>query len=141
VRRAHTSSGLDEPTDKPVLGFADSITRGDIDAALEVCHPDVEFLSVLAVDGRAYLGHAGIRQYFEDVTSAWDEWTVEVHRTAVLPDGRVVIEMTMHARGRESGLPIAVFAAHVWTLEDGKLRRNQPFREPAQAHRETGLSP
>ena len=88
------------PSDKPVRGFADSITRGDLDAALEVCHPDVEFLSVLAVDGKAYVGHAGIRQYFEDVTSAWDEWTVEVHRTAALSDGRVVIEMTMHARGR-----------------------------------------
>ena len=131
---------MDERADKPVRGFADSITRGDLDAALEVCHPEIEFLSVLAVDGKAYLGHDGIRQYFEDVHSAWDEWTVEVHRSAGLPDGRVVIEMTMHARGRESGAPIAVFAAHVWTLEDGKLLRNQPFREPEQALRAVGLS-
>ena len=127
------------PSDAPVRGFADSITRGDLDAALDVCHPEVEFLSVLAVDGKAYLGHAGIRQYFEDVTSAWDEWRVEVHRTAVVPDGRVVIEMTMHARGRESGLPIVVFAAHIWTLKDGKLLRNQPFREPEPAERAAGL--
>ena len=127
------------PSDAPVRGFADSITRGDLDAALDVCHPEVEFLSVLAVDGKAYLGHAGIRQYFEDVTSAWDEWRVEVHRTAVVPDGRIVIEMTMHARGRESGLPIAVFAAHIWTLKDGKLLRNQPFREPEPAERAAGL--
>jgi ketosteroid isomerase-like protein len=123
------------PSDAPVRGFAEAITRGDLDAALEVCHPEVEFLSVLAVDGKAYLGHAGIRQYFEDVHSAWDEWTVEVHRTAGVADGRVVIEMTMHARGRESGLPIAVFAAHIWTLRDGKLLRNQPFREPELALR------
>ena len=131
---------MDEASDKPVRGFAEAITSSDLDAALEVCHPEVEFLSVLAVDGKAYLGHDGIRQYFEDVTSAWDEWTVEVHRTADLPDGRVVIEMTMHARGRESGLPIAVFAAHVWTLKDGKLLRNQPFREPEQALRAAGLA-
>jgi hypothetical protein len=124
-----------------VRGFAEAITRGDLDAALEVCHPEVEFLSVLAVDGKAYLGHAGIREYFEDVMSAWNEWTVEVHGTAVVPDGRIVIEMTMHARGRESGAPIAVFAAHVWTLRDGKLLRNQPFREPEQALQATGLSP
>jgi ketosteroid isomerase-like protein len=128
------------PSDEPVRGFADSITRGDLDAALEVCHPEVEFLSVLAVDGKAYVGHDGIRQYFEDISSAWDQWTVEVHRTAVVPDGRVEIEMTMHARGRESGAPIAVFAAHIWTLEDGKLLRNQPFREPDQALRAAGLS-
>lgn len=129
------------PSDEPVRRYAEAITRGDLDAALEVCHPEVEFLSVLAVDGKAYVGHAGIRQYFEDVTSAWDEWTVEIHRTAGVPDGRVVIEMTMHARGRESGLPIAVFAAHVWTLRHGKLLRNQPFREPEQAHLAAGLSP
>jgi ketosteroid isomerase-like protein len=129
------------PSDAPVRGFAEAITGGDLDAALEVCHPEVEFLSVLAVDGKAYVGHDGIRQYFEDVHSAWDEWTVEVHRTADVPDGRVVIEMTMHARGRESGLPIAVFAAHVWTLKDGKLLRNQPFREPEQALREVAQSP
>jgi ketosteroid isomerase-like protein len=129
------------PSDASVRGFAEAITRGDLDGALEVCHPEVEFLSVLAVDGKAYLGHAGIRQYFDDVHSAWDEWTVEVHRTADVPDGRIVIEMTMHARGRESGLPIAVFAAHVWTLKDGKLLRNQPFREPEQALREVGQSP
>lgn len=131
---------MDEPSDAPLRGFADAITRGDVDAALEVCHPEVEFLSVLAVDGKAYLGHAGIRQYFEDVTSAWDEWTVEVHRTADVPDGRVMIEMTMHARGRESGLPFAVFTAHIWTLKEGKLLRNQPFREPEQALREVGQS-
>jgi ketosteroid isomerase-like protein len=131
---------METPSDAPVRGFAKAITSGDLNAALEVCHPEVEFLSVLAVDGKAYLGHAGIRQYFEDVTSAWDEWTVEVHRTADVPDGRVVIEMTMHARGRESGLPIAVFAAHVWTLKDGKLLRNRPFREPEQALREVGQS-
>jgi ketosteroid isomerase-like protein len=132
---------MEAQSDTPVRGFAEAITRGDLDAALEVCHPEVEFLSVLAVDGKAYVGHDGIRRYFEDVTSAWDQWTVDVHRTAVVPDGRIVIEMTMRARGRESGAPIAVFAAHVWTLKDGKLLRNQPFREPEQALQATGLSP
>ena len=56
----------------PVLGFADAITRGEPDAAVALCDPEIEFLSVLAVDGRAYVGHDGIRQYFEDVSSAWE---------------------------------------------------------------------
>ena len=132
---------MEPPSDEPVRRFAAAITRCDVDAALGVCDPDVEFLSVLAVDGRPYVGHAGIRRYFDDIASAWEEWRVDVHGTAVGPDGRVIIEMTMRARGKGSGAPLAEFAAHVWTLREEKLLRNQPFREREQAEQAAGLSP
>ena len=122
-------------SDEPVRRFAAAITEYDADAALAVCDQEIEFLSVLAVDGRAYIGHEGIRRYFDDIASAWDEWRVDVHGTDVAPDGRVVIEMTMHARGKGSGAPLAEFAAHIWTLRNGKLLRNQPFRERDEAAR------
>jgi ketosteroid isomerase-like protein len=127
-------------SDDPVRCFAEAITRCDVDAALAVCDPEVAFLSVLAVDGRPYVGHEGIRRYFDDITSAWEEWRVDIHGTALASDGRVVIEMTMHARGKGSGAPLAEFAAHIWTLRNGKLLRNEPFREPEQAARAAGLS-
>ena len=111
-------------------GFADAINRGDVGAALAVCHPEIEFLSVLAVSGRAYLGHDGIRQYFEDVASAWAEWRVEVHSVEPLTDGRVEILMTMHFRGKESGAMLSERTAHIWTLRDGRLLRNEPVRKP-----------
>jgi|SRR5215208_3660568 len=126
-------------SDESVWGFAAAITECDLDAALAVCDPEIVFLSVLAVDGRAYVGHEGIRRYFDDITSAWEEWRVDVHGTAAAPDGRVVVEMTMHARGKGSGAPLAEFAAHIWTLRNGKLLRNQPFREREQAVRAAGL--
>jgi ketosteroid isomerase-like protein len=128
-------------TDAPVRGFADAITECDVDAALEVCHPEIEFLSMLAVDGNAYHGHPGIRRYFDDIGSAWGEWRVEVHSTAVVPDGRVIIEMTMYARGKGSGAPLADFAAHIWTLKDGRLLRNELYRDRAEAERAAGISP
>jgi hypothetical protein len=52
----------------------------------------------------------------------------------------VVIEMTMHARGRGKGVTLAAFAGHVWTPRHGKLLRNQAFREAEQALRAAGLS-
>ena len=122
-------------------GFAVAITTGDRDAALAVCHPDIEFVSMLDIGGRSYLGHDGIREYFRDIESAWAEWSVEVERVAEGADGRVAIVMTMHARGKESGLELSERTAHVWTVRDEKLVRNELFRDPADALRELGLPP
>jgi ketosteroid isomerase-like protein len=127
--------------EEPVRCFAEAISESDTDAALEFCHPEIEFLSVLALGGQAYRGHDGIRQYFADISSAWDEWRVEVHRVDTAPDGRVAIVMTMHCRGRESGTALAERTGHIWTLRDGRLLRNEPYREPEQALRKLGLSP
>jgi ketosteroid isomerase-like protein len=127
--------------EEPVRGFAEAISESDTDAALEFCHPEIEFLSVLALGGQAYRGHDGIRQYFADISSAWDEWRVEVHRVDTAPDGRVAIVMTMHCRGRESRTALAERTGHIWTLRDGRLLRNEPYREPEEALRKLGLPP
>jgi ketosteroid isomerase-like protein len=129
------------PGEYPVRAFAEAITADDMDLAIAVCHPEIEFLSVLAVSGRRYLGHAGIREYFDDIHSAWAEWRVEVHEIVPGDDGRVAIVMSMHVRGKESGAILTERADHVWTLEDDLLLRNQPFREPGDALRELGIGP
>jgi ketosteroid isomerase-like protein len=126
-------------TEEPVRVFAEAITSHDLERALSVCHPEIEFLSVLAVSGLAYVGHGGIRKYFDDIASAWEEWSVDVHRVTPAPDGRVAIVMTMRARGKGSGAPLSELTAHVWTLKDGKLLRNEPFRGPDEAVRAAGL--
>jgi ketosteroid isomerase-like protein len=118
--------GADE---RAVRGLAEAINRRDVEAAVAVCDPEVEFLSVLTVSGKAYRGHAGVRQYFDDIASAWSEWRVEVHRVVPRADGRVLIEMTMHMKGKESGAPLSERTAHIWTLRGSKLLRNEPLRE------------
>ena len=120
--------------------FAEAITGNDREAALAVCHPYIEFRSVLGISGHAYVGHDGIRRYFDDVESAWDEWRVDVERITEGGDGRVAIVMTMRARGRGSGASLAERTAHIWTVRDGRLVRNEPFREPEKALRALGLS-
>jgi ketosteroid isomerase-like protein len=123
----------------PVRLFAEAITRGDVEAGIAVCDPEIEFLSVLAVSGRAYRGHEGIRQYFADVAAAWSEWRVELHRIVPAPEGRVVISMTMHFRGKGSGAAFSTESAHIWTLRYGKLLRNEPFRDADEALRAAGV--
>ena len=120
--------------------FAEAITSGDREAALAICHPEIELNSMLGISGHAYHGHDGIDEYFEDVASAWEHWTVEVERVVEAVDGRVVIVMTMHARGRGSGATLAGRTAHIWTVRDGRLLRNELYRNPEQALRDVGLS-
>jgi uncharacterized protein len=132
---------MESEREAAVRRLADAITSGDVEAAIDACDPEIEFLSVLAVSGRAYHGHEGIRQYFADVAAAWSEWRVEIHRVVPAPDGRVVISMTMHFRGKESGAGFSDQTAHVWTLRDGKLLRNEPFRDPGEALRAAGAAP
>jgi ketosteroid isomerase-like protein len=120
--------------------FAEAITNGDREAALAVCHPEIELDSMLGISGRAYFGHDGIREYFDDVEAAWDDWTVDVERTVQGADGRVAIVMTMHARGKGSGVRLAARTAHLWTLRDGMLLRNQLYRDPELALRDLGPS-
>lgn len=93
------------------------------------------------MSGRAYHGHDGVREYFQDVAAAWSEWRWEVHRVAAGPDGRVAIAMTVHLRGKESGVAFSDRTGHVWTLREGKLLRNEPYREPEEALRAVGASP
>ena len=119
--------------------FADAVTRGDRAAAVALCHPEIEFNSVLGISGRAYVGHDGIREYFDDVEAAWRDWTVEIERVTEAADGRVVIVMTMHARGKGSGASLSERTAHIWTLRDGKLLHNEPYREPERALEDLGL--
>jgi ketosteroid isomerase-like protein len=118
---------------RPVYAFAVAIDKGDVEAAVEVCDPEIEFRSVFAIDGRAYVGHAGIRQYFVDVATTWDTYHMEVHRVVGGRDGRVAIIMTMHVRGRGSGVAISDPTGHVWTLRNGRLLRNRVYREPTEA--------
>ena len=125
-----------------VRAFTDAVTERDIDAALKLCHPEIEFFSLLAqVEARPYRGFAGIRRYFKEIDATWEEWRVEVEQLLSAPDGRVVIVMSTHMRGKGSGLPFVQRVAAVWQFKDEKLWRATLYRNPADAVRVTRTPP
>jgi ketosteroid isomerase-like protein len=122
--------------DQLVRAFADAITDRDVEWALELCHPEVELFSLMAqLDASPYRGYAGIRRYFRDVDATWDEWRVDVEQLVPAPDGRVVIVMSTHMRGKSSGLPFTQRVANLWEFRDDKLWRATLYRDPAEAVR------
>ena len=61
------------------------------------------------------------------------EWRVEVEQLLSAPDGRVVIVMSTHMRGKSSGLPFTQRLANLWEFRDNKLWRATLNRDPAEA--------
>jgi ketosteroid isomerase-like protein len=89
-----------------VRRFTDAVTARDIDAALEFCHPEIEFFSLLAqLEASPYRGFAGIRRYFKDVDAAWDEWRVEVEQLFSAPRSRSPAPATSSTRDRATARP------------------------------------
>jgi ketosteroid isomerase-like protein len=125
-----------------VRAFTDAVTERDIDAALEFCHPEIEFFSLLAqLEARPYRGFAGIRRYFEEIDATWEEWQVEIEQLSSTPDGRVMIIMSTHMRGKGSGLPFVQRVAAVWEFEDERLRRATLYRDLTDAIQATRTPP
>jgi ketosteroid isomerase-like protein len=122
ARAVTTGDGASSPIARQVeivKQLFEAFSRQDVGAALELLDPDVRFLPVtahLAREGKAYEGHAGILEYYEDVRSLWQELElVPQEFQAVL--GVVVVIGEVRARG-----PAAEVTAPVvwtWKLRDG----------------------
>ncbi|HLM09594.1 MAG TPA: nuclear transport factor 2 family protein [Thermoleophilaceae bacterium] len=116
-----------------VRAFADAITERDVESALELCHPEIEFFSLMAqLEASPYRGFGGIRRYFRDIEATWDEWRVEVEELRPTQDGRVIIVMSTHMLGKGSRLPFTQRVANVWEFKDEKLWRATLHRDPAE---------
>src|SRR5688572_1507009 len=51
----------------------DAITRKDVDAFLDLSHPEIEFRSLIAeAEGRTFRGHEGVRDWWDSVIRSLD---------------------------------------------------------------------
>ena len=54
----------------------DAFTKRDLEAFLGMTHEDVEVMlptAEIANEGRPYIGHEGVRAYFQDIADVWEE--------------------------------------------------------------------
>ena len=92
----------------------------DIDGVLELAAPDCE----LHLDGTArnvartgpYRGHDGVREYFADVASVWDELTLHADDIRAV-HGSVIVMGHVDARRGDTLLHRSVL--WTWKLRDG----------------------
>src|SRR5437773_2275559 len=92
----------------------------DIEGFIEYFDPSIEYHSALAaVGGEVYHGHEGLRTYHHDLEDAWgDEIRAEAEAYFDLGDQTLAF-ITNHARGRHSGVEVAMPNALVFRWRDG----------------------
>ena len=105
-------------------------SRRDLDALLEVVHPEAEARPILGanIGASVYRGHEGLREWFRDLHQEWETFQTRVTRIDVRGD-RAVLTIDVHARGRASGVVIDGDLYHLVELRDGMILRLEAFRD------------
>ena len=85
-------------------------------------------------------GHEQVRTLFRRFLGMWEDLHFELERLTVARADTVIAEVTVHSRGRGSGVPVADRVAHVFTLRDGLVMRHVQHRSNAEALENMGLS-
>lgn len=123
-------------------GF-EAMREGNVDALLPFIHPDFEATTppALAAEPDTYRGHDGIRRYFGSFYEAMDRLNFEPKEFIQVGE-RVVVPLTLRARGRTTGIETAQDIVLIWDLKDGKAIRIEVYAtlEAAMAAARSGPS-
>jgi len=101
----------------------------DVDAWLEFYDPEVEWLPTpqSLPAGRSYRGHEGVRRFWEDLFSTWEEYEVEAEEFQDLGDQGIV---TGRVRARSArGVDLIETWSALFTVRAGKIIRFQGFAD------------
>jgi ketosteroid isomerase-like protein len=88
----------------------------------------------------AYRGHAGLREWAEDMREAWD-WLDNTPLEVIDAGNPVVFVNRIRLRARGSGVEFDYRAGFVLTFEQGLIVREQDFLDSDEALRVAGIGP
>jgi ketosteroid isomerase-like protein len=119
----------------------DAIGNWDIDSLLELYDPEITFLPLTGtrVESGGYVGHDGVRAYFEEVAEIWSELRPRADDTRTTGD-HVVVLGGCAVRGRGSGVESDDPMAWVLTIRDGKVTSHRGYRSREEALESVGLT-
>jgi uncharacterized protein (TIGR02246 family) len=112
----------------------DAINRRDVQAVLDAYDPDADMSTLTSelVQGKAYRGHSGIREYFSSFADVWDELHLEPEEIRDLGD-RILVTGRWSSRGKESGAEVESPAAWLFGVRDGRIVFTHAYRDAAEA--------
>jgi ketosteroid isomerase-like protein len=114
-----------------VLGAYDSFNRGDVEAMLDLLHPDVEWVPPpTSVEPQPLRGREAVRGYL--APNIFESQTAEPIET-IEEGNRLLVAARVRARGSGSGIEIDQTVYHVLTIEGRQAVRFEAHVERAAA--------
>jgi ketosteroid isomerase-like protein len=122
-----------EPNVDLVRRALEAFARRDLDAIQGLLDDEMEFRAPTAeIAGRSsYRGPEGLRTYFADVASIWEELQVIPQEYKAIGD-RVLVSGRVYARGK-GGYVIDSATDWVWRVRDGKILWGAVFTDRDEA--------
>ena len=108
-----------------VRGATEAFAGYDNETALGFYDPDVELHG--SIDGHVYRGLDGVREFFGDWVTTWDDYGFEIEEWVDAGGDHVIAAVHAWGRGKQSGAAVDHREAHLWTVRGGKLRELRIF--------------
>jgi ketosteroid isomerase-like protein len=118
------------------------VDAGNVDRRLdevqEVFDPEVEWVAVphSLLASEEYRGYDGVRRFWTQFISAWDEYGIRVDELIDAGDQVVAV---MRLRGRTNQIEVDEARSSVLTFRDGRIVRIEPFANKVEALEAAGL--
>ncbi len=111
-----------------------------MEALIPLIHPDFETTTpaALAAEPDTYRGPEGVRRYFDSFYEAMEEVRFVPEGFEDLGGGRVLVPITLTARGRSTGIEAQQNVAQVWEVRDNLAYRVFVFADAEEARASLG---
>jgi uncharacterized protein len=118
----------------------DAFTRGDLEGVLQLCDENISITQPPELPGvsQQQRGHSGVLEAFGIWPEQWDDYYIEILRTADSGD-YVVVTTRQGGRGKQSGVEVEMEFTFVFTVRDEKIVEWQIFMHEDQALEAAGL--
>jgi ketosteroid isomerase-like protein len=121
------------------IEFVGAVNRGDVEAAVRLCHPDVHFEPLRAATEGEFVGRDGIKRFLEDTLETFEVFKVQIEDVRDLGD-RVLATGSIRIRGRGSGVETDIPTAALAQYSDGLMRKYKDYGDEGRALEAAGLT-
>ena len=123
-------------SEKLVRRAFEAIHRREMEVILEMFTEDAYFMPMTGtrVETSGYSGHAGIREYFEEMADVWEEMHPYATEVRDIGDSRVIVIGGCAVRGRGSGAPTDTAMAWLHEIRDGRICSHRAFASAIEAY-------
>ena len=136
-----TARAMSQDPEEILRRVADTLNRGEVDAALRYMDADIELrVGVLVPDQDTFFrGHQGMRDFWDGATDVWESVEIKREEVFTAPDNRFLVVDRWLFQGRE-GIEIERELPTLFTFRDGLIVRIDGFTDKAKALQAAGLS-